>query len=54
VATRPSTTGGELDEFGNFDSGLLNLPFVLGWPGSLLYIGSLAGLVFQRFAIGLG
>ncbi len=45
VATKLST-GGELGEFGNFDSGLLNIPFVLGWPGALLYVGGLAWLLF--------
>lgn len=46
VATKLSTLGGQLGRFANFDSGLMNVPFVLGWPGSLLYISGLAWLLF--------
>jgi hypothetical protein len=49
VATKLGTAGGELGEFGNFDSGLVNIFFVLGWPGSLLYVGGLAWLLFYAF-----
>ncbi len=45
VATKLSTPGGEeLGELGNFDSGLMNIFFVLGWLGTLLYGGGLAWL----------
>jgi hypothetical protein len=33
----------------NFDSGLMNIPYVLGWPGSLLYLGGLVWLL--RYAL---
>lgn len=36
---------GELSENAAFDSGILEIPFVLGWPGSLLYLGGMAWLV---------
>jgi hypothetical protein len=45
VATRLSTAGGELGVWGNFDSGIMNIPFVLGWPGLLLYASGLAWLL---------
>ena len=44
VATKLST-GGELGQFGNFDSGVMAIPFVLGWPGGLLYAGGLVWLL---------
>ncbi len=40
------STGGELGQFGNFDSGVMAIPFVLGWPGALLYAGGLVWLSF--------
>jgi hypothetical protein len=43
VATKLST-GGELGQFGNFDSGIMAIPYVLGWPGGLLYAGGLVWL----------
>jgi hypothetical protein len=35
------TMGGELGQYGDFDSGIMAIPFVLGWPGGLLYAGGL-------------
>jgi hypothetical protein len=32
-----------------FDSGLLEVPFLLGWPGTLLYVGGLAWLLYYAF-----
>jgi hypothetical protein len=31
----------------DFDSGVMNLPFVLGWPGTLLFLGGLGMLLLQ-------
>ena len=45
LATKLGTPGGELGEFSSFDSGLMHIPFVLGWPGSLLYVGGLIWLL---------
>lgn len=42
ASTKLSSDSGELGKYGSFDSGVMNVPFVLGWPGTLLY---LAGLV---------
>lgn len=46
LATKLSTPGGQLGEFSSFDSGFMHIPFVLGWPGSLLYVGGLIWLLF--------
>jgi len=45
LATKLSTAGGELGQFADFDSGLMNIPFVLGWPGALLYVTGLVWLL---------
>ncbi|MET3551586.1 MULTISPECIES: glucose-6-phosphate isomerase [Burkholderia] len=42
ASTKLSSDSGELGKYGSFDSGVMNVPFVLGWPGTLLY---LAGVV---------
>ncbi|WP_323119930.1 O-antigen ligase family protein [Burkholderia alba] len=39
TSTKLSSDSGELGKYGNFDSGVMNVPFVLGWPGTLLYLG---------------
>lgn len=36
-ATKLDQTGDTASQFFNFDSGLMQVPLVLGWPGSLLY-----------------
>ena len=46
VATKLKSSGGELGRVENFDSGLLSIPWVLGWPGTLLYVGGLTWLLF--------
>lgn len=45
VATKLNTEGGRLGEYGDLDSGLLAIPFVLGWPGTFLYAGGLIWLL---------
>ena len=52
IATRLGTTGGQLGELGTFDSGVMNLAFVLGWPGGLLYAGGLAWLSYYALRRG--
>lgn len=44
--TKLSTEGGELGQLGVFDSGVMLIPLVLGWPGALLYVGGLIWLLF--------
>ena len=46
VATKLKTSGGELGRVENFDTGLLSIPWTLGWPGTLLYVGGLTWLLF--------
>lgn len=52
LATRLGTAGGQLGELGNFDSGVMNVAFVLGWPGTLLYAGGLAWLCYHALRRG--
>ncbi|MGF7136542.1 hypothetical protein P3T40_008054 [Paraburkholderia sp. EB58] len=35
------------DHVVDFDSGLMEVPYVLGWPGTLLYVGGLLMLVYR-------
>ncbi|MDR6386318.1 glucose-6-phosphate isomerase [Paraburkholderia caribensis] len=44
TSTKLSNDGGRLGQYGNFDSGVMNIPFVLGWPGTLLYVSGLIWL----------
>jgi hypothetical protein len=52
LATKLGTTGGTLGEFAVFDSGLMNIPFVLGWPGSLLYLAGSVWLLIRALRSG--
>lgn len=52
LSTKLGGSGEELGELGNFDSGVMNIPFVLGWPGTLLYGGGLTWLVFRALGGG--
>ncbi|MGH8778558.1 glucose-6-phosphate isomerase [Paraburkholderia sp.] len=45
TSTKLSNDGGELGKYGNFDSGVMNIPFVLGWPGTLLYMSGILWLL---------
>ena len=37
---------GQLGENAGFDSGILEMPYLLGWPGTMLYMGGLAWLLY--------
>jgi hypothetical protein len=56
TSTKLSQGNGQLGKYGNFDSGVMNIPFVLGWPGTLLYLSGigwlLARAVRASFALG--
>ena len=52
LATRLGTAGGQLGELGTFDSGVMNVAFVLGWPGTLLYAGGLTWLCYYALRRG--
>ncbi|MDQ7977201.1 glucose-6-phosphate isomerase [Paraburkholderia sp. SARCC-3016] len=51
-----SGNDGQQGQYGSFDSGVMNVPFVLGWPGTLLYVMGIAWLVmravFATFKLG--
>ncbi len=47
TSTKLSNDGGQLGQYGNFDSGVMNIPFVLGWPGTLLYMSGIIWLVMR-------
>lgn len=40
---------GELGDYAAFDSGVMEIPFILGWPGAMLYMGGLIWLLFYAF-----
>lgn len=46
-ATRLSDSGQAGQQFGSFDSGLMEIPYTLGWSGALLYLGG-AGWLLAR------
>ncbi|MCC8391439.1 glucose-6-phosphate isomerase [Paraburkholderia sp. MMS20-SJTR3] len=45
TSTKLSSDSGQLGQYGNFDSGVMNIPFVLGWPGTLLYMSGIVWLL---------
>jgi hypothetical protein len=51
VATKLDNNG-QLGRYGNFDSGVMQLPFVLGWFGVFAYLSGLSMLLVQAFRIG--
>jgi hypothetical protein len=48
-STKLSSSNGDLGKYGSFDSGVMNVPFVLGWPGSLMYLAGLGLLIMRAF-----
>ncbi|AOK31383.1 MULTISPECIES: glucose-6-phosphate isomerase [Burkholderia] len=47
ASTKLSSDSGGLGKYGSFDSGVMNVPFVLGWPGTLLYLCGLVWLLVR-------
>jgi hypothetical protein len=47
TSTKLASSNGELSKYGSFDSGVMNVPFVLGWPGALMYLSGV-GLMLTR------
>jgi hypothetical protein len=45
ASTKLAGNNGELGKYGSFDSGVMNIPFVLGWPGTLLYLSGVLWLL---------
>lgn len=44
---------GSLGKLGDFDSGIMQVTFVLGWPGAVLYVSGLASLLLACLRGGL-
>ena len=52
ASTKLSSGGnGELGKYGSFDSGVMNIPFVLGWPGTLLYMSGVLWLLVRAVRV---
>ena len=49
LGTKLSNEQATLGEYGSFDSGVMEIPLVLGWPGTMLYIGGLIWLLVYAF-----
>jgi hypothetical protein len=53
ASTKLSSSNGQLGQYGSFDSGVMNIPFVLGWPGTLLYMSGVIWLMVRALRIAL-
>ncbi|MEA3120298.1 MAG: hypothetical protein QOI13_3568 [Paraburkholderia sp.] len=53
-STKLASDAGALSKYGNFDSGVMNVPFVLGWPGTLLYLSGMLWLFARALRTSLG
>ena len=51
ASTKLSSNNGELGKYGSFDSGVMNIPFVLGWPGTLLYLSGVLWLLARAVRV---
>ncbi|WP_179400607.1 O-antigen ligase family protein [Burkholderia guangdongensis] len=51
ASTKLSSDSGELGKYGSFDSGVMNVPFVLGWPGTLLYLAGTIWLLGRTLRV---
>jgi hypothetical protein len=47
TASKLQSADGKLGAMANFDSGVMNVPFVLGWPGTILYVGGTLSLLLR-------
>jgi hypothetical protein len=47
TSTKLASANGDLGKYGSFDSGVMNVPFVLGWPGTLMYVSGLSLLLMR-------
>jgi len=53
ASTKLSSNNGQLGQYGSFDSGVMNIPFVLGWPGTLLYMSGVLWLLARAVRVSL-
>jgi hypothetical protein len=49
LGTKLSNEQATLGTYGSFDSGVMEIPLVLGWPGMMLYVGGLIWLLVYAF-----
>ncbi|MDR5782821.1 glucose-6-phosphate isomerase [Caballeronia sp. LZ065] len=49
TSTKLASANGDLGKYGSFDSGVMNVPFVLGWPGGLLYMAGVVLLLVRAW-----
>lgn len=49
LSTKLSSDDANSGKYATFDSGLMNIPFVLGWPGTLLYLSGFLWLFTRAF-----
>ncbi|MFP3756059.1 hypothetical protein SB751_19375 [Cupriavidus sp. SIMBA_020] len=53
IGTKLDSATSQLGKFGVFDSGLMEIPFVMGWPGTLLYLTGLLWMIGRAMKRGL-
>ncbi|TXI81312.1 MULTISPECIES: O-antigen ligase family protein [unclassified Cupriavidus] len=53
VGTKLDSATSQLGKYGVFDSGLMEIPFVMGWPGTVLYVTGLLWMVARAMRRGL-
>ncbi len=53
ASTKLSSSNGQLGQYGSFDSGVMNIPFVLGWPGTLMYMSGVLWLLARAARVAL-
>ncbi|WP_437523597.1 O-antigen ligase family protein [Sorangium sp. So ce726] len=53
IGTKLDSATSQLGKFGVFDSGLMEIPYVMGWPGTLLYITGLLWMMGRAMKRGL-
>jgi hypothetical protein len=49
LGTKLSNEQATLGAYGSLDSGVMEIPLVMGWPGTMLYVGGLIWLVVYAF-----
>lgn len=53
VSTKLDSATSQLGKYGVVDSGLMEIPFVMGWPGTVLYVTGLLWMVGRAMRRGL-
>ncbi|WP_437324174.1 O-antigen ligase family protein [Sorangium sp. So ce381] len=53
IGTKLDSATSQLGKFGVFDSGLMEIPYVMGWPGTLLYVTGLLWMIGRSMKHGM-